>query len=198
MTIDQTRGRVNFPDDPGQDRTVPDTLAGFAAVAVEKLGDKFPAETLLEQQVMCVAEEAGEFLAVYRRWRGLARRTGSWEEVCAELADVLLAAHVTLNLLRSSIPDDAAQRVRTALRFVGEQQYGDPSAVVRQVYRSAAKVTDAFDRAPDRSDLLNGALIGVAVEAHRAADLLGIDLETAWRAKAETILTRSWREERAS
>lgn len=42
--------------------------------------------------VLCVAEEAGEFVAAYRRWAGLARRSGTREELEAEIADVVIAA----------------------------------------------------------------------------------------------------------
>jgi hypothetical protein len=47
-----------------------------------------------QQQAMVVAEEAGEFLGAARRWLGLARRTGTYEEMSAELADVEIASYV--------------------------------------------------------------------------------------------------------
>lgn len=41
---------------------------------------------------LCVVEEAGEFAGAYRRWRGYARRPGSFHEMAEELADVVIAA----------------------------------------------------------------------------------------------------------
>jgi NTP pyrophosphatase (non-canonical NTP hydrolase) len=97
-------------------------LAGLAAIVTGHLRDCFDPATLPVQQVLCLAEEAGEFTAAYRRWAGMARRTGAWGDVCDELADVVITAYVT-------------------------------------------------------------------------ASVLGIDLDDAWRAKAEVILSRGWREQ---
>lgn len=100
----------------------PLTLPALAAtINTACLAAGFPKATLPAQQVLCLAEETGEFTGAYRRWAGLARRTGTWEEVTAELADVVIAAYTT-------------------------------------------------------------------------AAALGIDLDTAWRAKAAVILTRGWRQ----
>ncbi len=100
----------------------PLTLPGLArTINAACLREDFPASTLRVQQVLCLAEETGEFVGAYRRWAGLARRTGPWDDVPAELADVVIAAYTT-------------------------------------------------------------------------ADVLGIDLDAAWRAKARIILTRGWRE----
>ena len=102
----------------------PPPLAEFAAEAACNLGANFPENDLSTQQVLCLAEEVGEFVAAYRRWAGMARRTGEWADVQAELADVVITAYVT-------------------------------------------------------------------------ADVLGIDLDAAWWAKAEQILTRGWKEPKA-
>jgi NTP pyrophosphatase (non-canonical NTP hydrolase) len=45
-----------------------------------------------DAQAMCVVEEAGEFIAAYRRFRGFARRDGDIKDVQEELADVVIAA----------------------------------------------------------------------------------------------------------
>ena len=45
-------------------------------------------------QVLCVAEEAGEFVGAVRRNMGLARRNGSMQDVEDELADVIISAFV--------------------------------------------------------------------------------------------------------
>jgi len=96
-------------------------LQEFAETVVKHLREHFSADSLRTQQVMCLAEETGEFVGAYRRWAGLARRSGDWDDVEAELADVVITAYVT-------------------------------------------------------------------------ADLLGIDLDAAWRAKAEIVMTRGWRD----
>ena len=56
---------------------------------------------ILEQdrQVFCIAEEAGEFVGAYRRWKGMARRNGTREEMEDELADVIITAFVTAEVL---------------------------------------------------------------------------------------------------
>ena len=70
-------------------------LAATAARIAERLRQNFDPATLPVQQVLAVAEEAGEFTAAWRRHAGLARRRGSRAEVEAELADVVLTAYVT-------------------------------------------------------------------------------------------------------
>ena len=61
----------------------------------DRLREHFDPATLPVQQVLALAEEAGEFTAAYRRWAGLARRSGPWHDVEAELADVVITAYVT-------------------------------------------------------------------------------------------------------
>ncbi|WP_309110279.1 MazG nucleotide pyrophosphohydrolase domain-containing protein [Saccharothrix sp.] len=72
--------------------------AGLPAVArefAESLrAHGFDPERAADRQVMCLAEEVGEFVGAYRRFTGQARRTGTAEEVRDELADVVLAAFV--------------------------------------------------------------------------------------------------------
>ncbi|MFI1916056.1 hypothetical protein [Nocardia sp. NPDC020380] len=50
----------------------------------------FPEEGAANRAVLALAEEAGEFVGAYRRWSGQARRTGSFDDVRAELADVVI------------------------------------------------------------------------------------------------------------
>lgn len=52
----------------------------------------------LDQQAMCVSEEAGEFIGAYRRWRGFARRAGSPGDVEAEMADVIISTLCMITL----------------------------------------------------------------------------------------------------
>lgn len=46
------------------------------------------------RQVMCFAEESGEFVGAWRRYYGWARRNGSFREVSDEWADVIIAAFI--------------------------------------------------------------------------------------------------------
>jgi NTP pyrophosphatase (non-canonical NTP hydrolase) len=91
--------------------SLPQTAARIAAA----LREHFTPATLPVQQVLALAEEAGEFTAAYRRWAGLARRTGSWHDVEAELADVVLTAYITAAVL--GIDLDAAWRAKTEVVF---------------------------------------------------------------------------------
>lgn len=58
----------------------------------------------MDQQAMCVAEEAGEFVGAYRRWRGFARRAGSPEDVENELADVIVSTCCMMELWLRKYP----------------------------------------------------------------------------------------------
>lgn len=55
----------------------------------------FDPDTAQTRQVLALAEEAGEFVGAYRRWAGEARRTGTFDEMASELADVVITAFVT-------------------------------------------------------------------------------------------------------
>jgi NTP pyrophosphatase (non-canonical NTP hydrolase) len=89
------------------------SLADFADTVTGHLRAHFDPATLPVQQVLALAEEAGEFTAAYRRWAGMARRPGGWDDVCAELADVVITAHVTARVL--GIDLDAAWRAKAAV-----------------------------------------------------------------------------------
>ncbi len=56
-----------------------------------------------KMQVLCLAEEVGEFVGAYRRWRRIARRNGSFNDVEKELADVIISAHVVAQVLGINI-----------------------------------------------------------------------------------------------
>jgi NTP pyrophosphatase (non-canonical NTP hydrolase) len=60
----------------------------------------FNPDTAQTRQVLALAEEAGEFVGAYRRWAGEARRTGTFEEMADELADVVITAFVAAAVLR--------------------------------------------------------------------------------------------------
>lgn len=87
--------------------------ARFAEHAAQRLAEHFPESDLAIQQVLCLAEEAGEFVGAYRRSAGMARRTGSFDDVRAELADVVITAYVTAEVLGFDL--DAAIAAKTAV-----------------------------------------------------------------------------------
>jgi len=71
-------------------------LRELARVISEHLrANGFSAEGAANRQVLALAEECGEFVGAYRRWSGQARRTGTAEEMQAELADVVITAFVS-------------------------------------------------------------------------------------------------------
>jgi NTP pyrophosphatase (non-canonical NTP hydrolase) len=84
------------------DNVPPFTLAALPAVAAdvaERLTDAGFTETPHLRQALALAEEAGEFVGAVRRHYGLARRTGPFADVEAELADVVITAFVTAHTM---------------------------------------------------------------------------------------------------
>lgn len=105
-----TRHRITQQAASPHDAT-PLSLPSLAAsINAACLRNNFPADTLRYQQVLCLAEETGEFVGAFRRWAGLARRTGTWDDVTAELADVVISAYTTADVL--GIDLDAAWQVK--------------------------------------------------------------------------------------
>lgn len=71
-------------------------IAAETPVIVQRLRENgFDADTAVNRQVLNLAEETVEFVGAYRRWAGQARRSGTAEEMHAELADVVITAYVT-------------------------------------------------------------------------------------------------------
>ena len=104
---------VGAPSNP-KETNVSD-LRDLAVEITERLREHFPDTDLKQQQVLCLAEEAGEFVGAYRRWAGMARRSGPWGDVEAELADVVVTAYVTAQVL--GIDLDAAVGEKTKVVF---------------------------------------------------------------------------------
>ncbi|MVU81243.1 hypothetical protein GPX89_28860 [Nocardia sp. ET3-3] len=75
----------------------------------------FPAAEAADSAVLALAEEAGEFVGAYRRWSGKARRTGTFDEMRAELADVVITAWMAADAL--GIDLDAALADKLAVVF---------------------------------------------------------------------------------
>ena len=101
-------------------------LPATAAALAKRLREHFNPATLPIQQVLALAEEAWEFTAAYRRWAGLARRPGTWHDVEAELADVVITAYVTAAVL--GIDLDAAARAKTEIVFTRGWREPPPAA----------------------------------------------------------------------
>ena len=101
-------------------------LPQTAARLADRLREHFDPATLPVQQVLALAEEAGEFTAGYRRWAGLARRSGPWHDVEAELADVVITAYVTAAVL--GIDLDAAARAKAEVIFTRGWREPRPAA----------------------------------------------------------------------
>ena len=101
-------------------------LPAVAASLAGRLREHFDPATLPVQQVLALAGEAGEFTAAYRRWAGLARRTGPWHDVEAELADVVITAYVTAAV--PGIDLDTAARAKTEVVFTGGWREPPPAA----------------------------------------------------------------------
>ncbi|WP_432992718.1 MazG nucleotide pyrophosphohydrolase domain-containing protein [Dactylosporangium sp. CA-233914] len=74
-------------------------LPGVAADIAEQLTAAGFAEAPHLRQTLALAEEAGEFVGAVRRHYGLARRSGSFADVEAELADVVITAFVTAHTM---------------------------------------------------------------------------------------------------
>jgi NTP pyrophosphatase (non-canonical NTP hydrolase) len=74
---------------------LPDTAADVAA---HLTAAGFTEEAHL-RQTLALAEEVGEFVGAVRRYYRMARRAGTFDDVEAELADVVLTAFVTAHTM---------------------------------------------------------------------------------------------------
>jgi NTP pyrophosphatase (non-canonical NTP hydrolase) len=166
-------------------------LQDLAAEFTKKIRTNFPDTDLALQQVLCLAEEAGEFVGAYRRWAGMARRQGPWADVRAELADVAITAYVTANILEV---EDALEDFRTSL---GEPVVHDEARQVRLVFLAAADLVDAFDRPISSRSLYAMRLAAVVNLAYKTARVLDFNLDAAIGEKAERIFSRGWRDKPA-
>ena len=71
----------------------------------------FPKSEAATRQVFNLAEEVGEFVGAYRRWKGMARRKGTFDDVAKELADVVITAYVTAEELGISLESEIAAKL---------------------------------------------------------------------------------------
>lgn len=83
-------------------------------------------DDLFSQQALYLVEEVGEFVGALNRWRGLARRSGSFEDVAAELADVVISAFITAVVLGVDLPE-WIQRKGAVITSRGYKEVSDVS-----------------------------------------------------------------------
>lgn len=183
---------------PPEDLTNLPALGAFLAA---RLREHFPRETEQHRQVLALAEEAGEFVGAYRRAAGMARRTGGWDDVRDELADVAITAHVTAVVLgldlTAALPDPPEHDEYVFPPLTGDAEQ-DRHRAALNIAAAAGWFADAYLLDPDDRLLLVSAMRGVGHAARRAAHVLAIDLDAAVRAKARVICSRGWRDEPAA
>ncbi|MGH7744247.1 MAG: MazG nucleotide pyrophosphohydrolase domain-containing protein [Candidatus Dormibacteria bacterium] len=90
-------------------------MPAIAQEISDNLDKHFPIEERRTRQVLVVVEECGEFAAAFRRANGMARRTGSWEEVRKELADVIISAFVAAHVLNINLEWEVQDKIRTIM-----------------------------------------------------------------------------------
>lgn len=88
-------------------------MVEHAHIINQHIDENFPIENREARQVICLAEEGGEFIeaalavneqigrfvGAWRRYSGNARRTGTREEALSELADVMIVGYVMADIL---------------------------------------------------------------------------------------------------
>jgi NTP pyrophosphatase (non-canonical NTP hydrolase) len=167
-------------------RAIVGDFQDLAVEITERIREHFPDTDLAVQQVLCLAEEAGEFVGAYRRWAGMARQSSPWSDVQAELADVVVTTYVTAHIFGIDI--DAmqldARESQTAYRQV------------MRVFIAAGKAVEAYDliRGRNGTALFATRLAVTAAAARSAATVLDIDLSAAVQAKNEEVRSRGWRD----
>lgn len=158
----------------------------------------FSAADAGQRQVLNLVEEAGELVGAYRRWAGLARRSGTALEMHAELADVVITAYVTAAELGvdldAAVPSLTSPDGRTP--DVLEPYRSDRASGACGAVLAVAIAVTRFLLA-DRDDLPYSRMVGLArvVAAARAAGrAMEVDLDAAITAKLAVVFSRGWRE----
>ncbi|MGH7743545.1 MAG: hypothetical protein ACREQ5_01810 [Candidatus Dormibacteria bacterium] len=166
-------------------------LAGMAGIIADNIDDHFPAAEAADRQVLCLAEEVGEFVGAFRRANGMARRSGTFGEMRAELADVVITTYVSAHVLGISLSDS----MRPVLSFLS---HGPDVTGIEQVLALVSKAgqfADAYRHGDGKSEVRT-TLEEIAFLAYAVASVLGIDLEAAIADKLAIIFTRGWKEPR--
>lgn len=161
-------------------------LQDLAVEITKHLRQHFPDSDERTRQVLALAEEAGEAQEAYL---AVTWHTGDWAEAAAELADVLITAHVTAVVLDIELPDT----VGDFPALTGREHVMDLGVRAGRLVGAYRRWAGMARRTGPWEDVV-AALAGVVAAARATADALGIDLDAAWRLKAEKILTRGWRD----
>ncbi len=105
-----------------------ETLEGLMKVAAEVESNLISAGYDREpaiRQGLALAEEAGEFVGALRRYKGLARRSGTFQDMAAELADVVITAFVAAVTLDINLPAEINQK----MEIIFTRPWREPQAV---------------------------------------------------------------------
>lgn len=89
-------------------------LPSIAQTIAQKLVDVGFGDNLADlrvQQIIALAEEAGEFVGAARRYMGMARRSGTHNEMAKELADVVITAFVTAHIFDIDLPSEISDKL---------------------------------------------------------------------------------------
>jgi NTP pyrophosphatase (non-canonical NTP hydrolase) len=132
--------------------------------------------------VLCIAEEAGEVVGAYRRYAGLARRTGTLADVGAELADVVITSYVSAHAVLFDLDAAIGETVLVAENW-------HPKLLVQALFIQAARFVEVYPHTASRF-----ALAAVVVAARSVATAMDIDLDAAIREKLAVVFSRGWRE----
>jgi NTP pyrophosphatase (non-canonical NTP hydrolase) len=76
------------------------------------------------QQALNLVEETGEFVGALRRFKGMARRSGTFAEMAEELADVVITAFVAAVVFDVNLPSEINGKL-TKLFNRGWREQGD-------------------------------------------------------------------------
>jgi NTP pyrophosphatase (non-canonical NTP hydrolase) len=96
-------------------------LTHIGGVVGEYVGGREYHDSGSVRQALALAEEVGECIQAFRRWRGDARRNGPLEDVVTELADVIITAAVFAHELGIDLDVAVLARYQAVLaRPIGE------------------------------------------------------------------------------
>jgi NTP pyrophosphatase (non-canonical NTP hydrolase) len=87
--------------------------------------ENFDIPDLASHQALHLAEEVGEFVGALNRWQGRSRRSGTFEEMAYELADVVVTAFMTAVVLNIDLPEAIKEKSKIIL----SRGYREPTNV---------------------------------------------------------------------
>lgn len=149
------------------------TLSEIAAIIAARLREAgFNSDEAIERNVL---------------YTGQARRTGTLAELAAELADVVITAHVAAHEMALDL--GAYYWPPSAVHYLTTERW------VRLLFVRAGRFVDNFvDGCDPTSPSVQLDLVDVVAGAHAVAQALGIDLDAAIAEKLTVVFTRGWRE----